>query len=42
MSLKDERDELSTDRLSGYFDVLVSSEPENRPPNEDRIRGITR
>ena len=25
---------------SGYFTLLVSSESENRPPNEDQIRGI--
>jgi len=25
---------------SGYFTLLVSSETECRPPNEDRIRGI--
>ena len=25
---------------SGYFILLVSSEPVHRPPNEDRIRGI--
>ena len=26
---------------SGYFTLLVSSESENRPPNEDQIRGIS-
>lgn len=28
------------DKSSGYFTLLVSSETECRPPNEDRIRGI--
>lgn len=44
MSHRDELHDVagSQNEFSGYFDVLVSLESENRPQNEDRIRGITR